>query len=359
MRVTVMGCLADLRIARGGRHCAALLLCLVAFLVVPCRGAGRWWTYEECRLIPNKANDGDSFHVQTKSDHFIFRLYFVDAPETDNSIPGRIKEQAEYWGISKQDALVLGKRAAAFTADFLRDGFTVHSKRADARGRSQRDRYFGMVKELKEWLGEALIREGFARVYGAPPGELPAGGSQRKFLANLRVAERVAKREGKGGWGMRRRPAREGPDKIEKQDVILDRPVGVYSLGPVPRLLASLPTGTMVTVLGRESRFMVRVQFTREGEVLEGKCRIRDMHLEHPPPRKRPSDSEDGDKERTVVLDRPVGVYSLGSVPRYVLRLPQGATVTVLGQESPSMVRIRYEVKGKTEEGKCRARDLP
>ena len=78
---------------------AALLAGLVAARVEPCRAEGRWWTYESCRLIPNEAHDGDSFHVQTKSDHYIFRLYFVDCAETDDSFPERVREQAKYWGI--------------------------------------------------------------------------------------------------------------------------------------------------------------------------------------------------------------------------------------------------------------------
>lgn len=337
----------------------AALLCLVAVSVVPCRAEGRWWTYKSCRLIPHQANDGDSFHVQTKSDHHVFRLYFVDCPETDDSIPDRVKEQAKHWGLSEKEALALGKKASAFTANFLRDGFTVYSKRQDARGRSRRERYFAMVKVKDEWLSEVLVREGLARAYGAMPDEMPDDGGARKFRANLRVAQRAAKREGKGGWGVRRRPGFEGPEKIQRQEIVLDRPVSVYSLGDVPRYLARLPQGSVVTVTGRESRFMARVRFSQTGEVVEGKCRIRDLRLDRLPPDDPSADQGAGDGGRVVVLDRPVGVYSLGDVPRYIGRLAQGATVMVVGRESSAMVRIRYEVEGKTEEGKCRERDLP
>ena len=49
--------------------------------------AGDWTIYEHCRLITNPSNDGDSFHVRVGRNHYIFRLYFVDAPETDTSFP--------------------------------------------------------------------------------------------------------------------------------------------------------------------------------------------------------------------------------------------------------------------------------
>jgi len=331
------------------------ILCLSVAAVMPCLGGGRWWTYESCRLIPNKANDGDSFHVRTKSAHLIFRLYFADAPETDTSFPERIREQAEHWGIRAKDVPDLGARAARFTERFLRDGFTVYSKRDDARGRSRRDRFFAMVKVNDQWLSEALVQEGLARVYGAVPSEMPDGGSPRKFSADLRVAERSAKREGKGGWDMKRRPGREGPDRIERRELILDRPVSVYSLGEAPRYLARLPQGTRVTVLGRESRFMARIRFESSGDRLEGKCRVRDLDLESSPLPKRSGEIE----EQEVLLDRPVSVYSLGSVPRYLARLPEGTRVTVLGRESTSMARIRYKSDGASVEGRCRIRDLP
>ena len=58
--------------------------------------AGRWLTLTNCRYLPNAANDGDSFHVRAEGREYIFRLYFVDTPETDDGIPERVKEQAKY-----------------------------------------------------------------------------------------------------------------------------------------------------------------------------------------------------------------------------------------------------------------------
>src|SRR5439155_1807394 len=63
-------------------------------------GSKQWIVLNNCRLIANAANDGDSFHVSAGEKEYIFRLYLVDAPETDEMTPGRLVEQANYFGIS-------------------------------------------------------------------------------------------------------------------------------------------------------------------------------------------------------------------------------------------------------------------
>ena len=54
-----------------------------------------WITLDDCKLIPNKANDGDSFHIRTNDNEYLVRLYFVDAPETASIGPARLIEQAQ------------------------------------------------------------------------------------------------------------------------------------------------------------------------------------------------------------------------------------------------------------------------
>jgi endonuclease YncB( thermonuclease family) len=167
--------------------------------------ADRWFTYEECRLLKNDFNDGDSFHVRTKSNHVIFRLYFVDAAETSRQVPERVKEQAAYWDISEAQTLELGKQAVTFAEQFLKKGFTAYSKRHDARGQSKRPRYFAMVKADGAFLSVALVEQGLARVYGAPT-ELPDGTPSRRHWERLRAAERKARRMKRGAWGMQLSP---------------------------------------------------------------------------------------------------------------------------------------------------------
>ena len=119
---------------------AAVLLALVA--PANALAAKKWREYTGCTLIPNASNDGDSFHVKAgniKSKTYLFRLYFVDTPESEKSLPERLKEQADYFGIANPlDVVKVGKAAVAFTEKFLADGnFTVHS-RLSPHGRSGR-----------------------------------------------------------------------------------------------------------------------------------------------------------------------------------------------------------------------------
>lgn len=104
--------------------------------------AKKWREYTDCRLIPHAGNDGDSFRVKAgniKSKTYLFRLYFTDTPESESSLSERLQEQADYFGISDLAIIVkVGKEATKFTENFLKDGFTVHSRLSDALGRSKR-----------------------------------------------------------------------------------------------------------------------------------------------------------------------------------------------------------------------------
>src|ERR1043166_4831245 len=98
------------------RPCVHAAVC--AFLLFVCQwsvAASAWQTLPNCKLLPNPANDGDSFHVRCDGKEYIFRLYFVDTPEAEDSLPERVAEQASYWNISTEDTIKLGKSAAQFT----------------------------------------------------------------------------------------------------------------------------------------------------------------------------------------------------------------------------------------------------
>jgi hypothetical protein len=49
----------------------------------PSPSPGEWITLENCQFLPDKYHDADSFHVRWQKEEYTFRLYFVDAPETD------------------------------------------------------------------------------------------------------------------------------------------------------------------------------------------------------------------------------------------------------------------------------------
>jgi len=182
------------------------LLACILVLTLACRPAAaarKWVVLTDCELLADPSNDGDSFHVRHKRRHYVFRLYFVDTPEVDLAFPERVKEQAAYWGITERQALALGAQARQFTRERLGRPFTVYTKYEDARGRSDRGRFFAVVKVGDEYLSDALVKHGLARVYGAAT-DLPDGTPAARYWARLRTLERQAKAARLGGWGLAR-----------------------------------------------------------------------------------------------------------------------------------------------------------
>ena len=74
-----------------------------------------WAVLENCRFIPNPADDGDSFHASAGRVEYIFRLCLVDAPETAATDSARLIEQAKYFYITVPQAREVGEAAPAFT----------------------------------------------------------------------------------------------------------------------------------------------------------------------------------------------------------------------------------------------------
>ena len=179
----------------------SLLILSVFFLIANARGSGRWVTLKDCRYLPNPANDGDSFHVQAGKKEYIFRLYFVDSPETDASLPERVTEQAKYFSVTTPQNLQIGLEAERFTREQLARPFTVRTCKQDARGRSRLKRYFAFVQTDGADLGEQLVANGLARVYGAAS-EAPDMNTPEVEWRKLEQLERKAKQEKIGAWGI-------------------------------------------------------------------------------------------------------------------------------------------------------------
>src|SRR5438034_2631452 len=164
-------------------------------------GSKDWIVLENCRLIVNPANDGDSFHASSGEKEYLFRLYMVDAPETDEIKPGRLVEQAKYFAITVPQAIEAGRAAKEFTREKLSEPFTVFTRMSDAMGQSRLERFYAFVQTKEGDLGEQLVRNGLARIYGykaAPPGLT----SSRVELARLQQFENQARQEKIGAWGV-------------------------------------------------------------------------------------------------------------------------------------------------------------
>ena len=257
--------------------------------------AKKWREYTGCRVIPNASNDGDSFHVKPtniKTRKYLFRLYFVDTPESETSLPERLQVQAEYFGIADpKDVVKIGKAAVKFTEDFLADGnFTVYSRLSDALGRSDMDRDYAMVMNAAgEDLGTELVRNGLARVYGqgSDLSDLdPYKRDEDAWFRRLRQVELEAKKEKLGAWAYSSGPANPldalfAPREVEEQDVVLSRPVYLYPLDPSNvRPLGTLQAGLTVHVVKGATPDKAHVRFTSSsGQVYEGLARFADLGI--------------------------------------------------------------------------------
>src|ERR1051325_2284507 len=100
-------------------------LVIVASLLAPKMSFARspWVTLQGGHYLIKRPNDGDSFHISVEGHEYIFRLYFVDAPETSAEFRDRVEEQAKHFGISVDQVLEVGELAKQFTREKLSEPF--------------------------------------------------------------------------------------------------------------------------------------------------------------------------------------------------------------------------------------------
>jgi competence ComEA-like helix-hairpin-helix protein len=161
---------------------------------------GNWEVLEHCKLLTNAAVDGDSFHVLQKEREYIFRLYFVDAPETDPDLRERMLDQSTYFGISSKDVPRGGQLAKDFTRDRLTaQPFTIVTRWQNAAGRSSLARFYGIVLVNGTRLEKELVRAGLARIYGLRA-NWPEGSRSTTFINELKNLEIDARQNQRGLW---------------------------------------------------------------------------------------------------------------------------------------------------------------
>jgi endonuclease YncB( thermonuclease family) len=187
-----------------------LLVCLFTAFQTSCLLARGWQKIDNCRLMNNPFNDGDSFHVIANGRERIFRLYFVDCPETSDhnrAMKARIAEQSREIGLPTAEVMKMGKRASQFTTALLKAAgtFTVVTRWEDAKGDSDMKRNFAYVIVNGRGLDEQLVEAGMARVLGYPvdiPKHVlpPHGISGFEHRDKLLKIQQKAKREKKGMW---------------------------------------------------------------------------------------------------------------------------------------------------------------
>lgn len=174
---------------------------LLLLLIFPLTLQAQWQTLDDCRLIDNPANDGDSFHVMADREERIFRLYFVDCPESEAGglVTERIKQQAAEFGITEVAVIETGKKAAAFTQAVLSRPFTVTTRGQNALGHSKLPREYAFITTADGDLGEMLLERGLARSHGQAA-SLP-GQTAKALWQKYDRAQANAKTAKMGAWG--------------------------------------------------------------------------------------------------------------------------------------------------------------
>ena len=223
-----------------------LIFILAGVATAPCLAAAPWVTLQGGHYLIKRPNDGDSFHVSVEGHEYIFRLYFVDAPETSAEFRDRVEEQAAYFGVTVNQVLQVGELAKQFTREKLTDSFLVRTCWEDAGGRSRMQRFYAFVQTRTGDLGEQLVENGLARAHPATakPEGLTSAAAEWKNLIKL---EHKAKREKVGGWGANeeRITARAQQPESEKGIDPFDK--FFHPAGETPVKAAAKPTAKVET----------------------------------------------------------------------------------------------------------------
>jgi competence ComEA-like helix-hairpin-helix protein len=179
-----------------------MVLAALAFLPIDFLGAEKkeWITLENCQLVSNPDNDGDSFHIKSNDTEYLVRLYLVDAPETKGGLmAARLVEQSTYFGLTVPQVIEVGKRAKQFVDSELSQPFTVETRMAQGLGRSKIERFYGFVQTKDGDLGQLLVANGLARVHGKGVAR-PGAKSANEEIGKLQELEQKAKDAKIGGW---------------------------------------------------------------------------------------------------------------------------------------------------------------
>jgi len=153
----------------------------------------------DCQYVAQKYNDGDSFGVKCGTDEYIFRLYFVDAPETNLRYAERTREQSEHFGVTLDETMKAGVKAKEAVRDILQQPFVVWTRWASAQGRGKVPRYYGFIEIEGKGLAEILVSMGLARTKGVKS-KLPSGEKSKVYVERLNTLEREAQQWGIGIW---------------------------------------------------------------------------------------------------------------------------------------------------------------
>ena len=173
---------------------------------------GGYEVYRNCRLDSERHNDGDSFQVKLPDGRTeTFRLYFVDTPESEfkeyasgETNHERIRQQAEYFGITPEQAVEIGKKGKKFTLERLAKMPFSLCTAWDSPYHDQRYHAFIEIEEngRSRSLDELLVEQGLCRIF-TKGADTPDGTPMAKRKDQLHALERQARDRHVGAWGLR------------------------------------------------------------------------------------------------------------------------------------------------------------
>jgi endonuclease YncB( thermonuclease family) len=141
---------------------------------------------------------GEAFCVRWQDKEFTVRIYFVDAPETDLGYRSRVQEQADYFGITLEQAVEAGNMASEFVLTKLKEkGFTITTRWQHVFSGYYPDRIYGFVTVGGRDLGELLVENGLGRIH-----RQKVWGLTEPVRSRLAELVEAAKAEGHGAWGL-------------------------------------------------------------------------------------------------------------------------------------------------------------
>ena len=179
-----------------------------------------WVKLTNCHYLQQDYNDGDSFHVRSGAQEFVFRLYFVDAPEIEQKPAGRGKwkpsdrsiEQSQYFGVTVQQNTKAGLEAKEFVERSLQRPFIIWTRWKSAMGMGHLPRYYALIEVDGKSLAEELVKRGLARAKGAVA-ILPDGTGANAYMEKLRSLEAAARQKRLGIWAESSNPKPIGRQK--------------------------------------------------------------------------------------------------------------------------------------------------
>ncbi|MCX8164529.1 MAG: thermonuclease family protein [Aquificaceae bacterium] len=170
-----------------------LMLFLALFISMSCSGEAVQKKEQGLPCTVIRVVDGDTFQCRLDSGEEVkVRLVGIDTPESSPN--PKAHRDVERSGRAMKEGLRMGKLARGVTESLLTQG-----KRVSLEFDVQRtDRYGRLLAYVwlpdGRMLNELLVREGYAQVYTIPPNV--------KYQERLLSAQRKAREEGKGLWGM-------------------------------------------------------------------------------------------------------------------------------------------------------------